>query len=72
MKASLKFREKRRPELRVKIPLSILGFLFQSKIFASESKELTLNLSTFFEFGPSIKIAHCPNYTWNPLFYCQD
>lgn len=67
MKASLKFREEKRPVLRAKIPLSILGFPFQSGIVAGESKELTLSLSTFFESGPSIKIAYRPNDTWNPF-----
>ncbi|XVF56019.1 hypothetical protein PTKIN_Ptkin06aG0083000 [Pterospermum kingtungense] len=67
MKASLKFREEKRPVLRAKIPLSILGLPFQSGIVAGESKELTLNLSTFFESGPSIKIAYRPNDTWNPF-----
>ncbi|XVE96089.1 hypothetical protein REPUB_Repub02eG0191200 [Reevesia pubescens] len=67
MKASLKFREEKRPVLRAKIPLSILGLPFQSGIVAGESKELTLNLSTFFESGPSIKIAYRPNDSWNPF-----
>ncbi|XVE61247.1 hypothetical protein DITRI_Ditri06bG0024400 [Diplodiscus trichospermus] len=67
MKASLKFREEKRPVLRAKIPLSILGLPFQSGVVAGESKELTLNLSTFFESGPSIKIAYRPNDTWNPF-----
>lgn len=67
MKASLKFREDQKPLLRAKVPLSILGLPFQSGIVAGESKELTLNLSTFFESGPSIKIAYRPNDTWNPF-----
>ncbi|KAK8497678.1 hypothetical protein V6N13_025119 [Hibiscus sabdariffa] len=67
MKASLKFREEKRPVLRAKVPLSILGLPFQSGIVAGESKDLTLNLSTFFESGPSLKIAYRPNDTWNPF-----
>ncbi|XP_031266223.1 uncharacterized protein LOC116124639 [Pistacia vera] len=67
MKASLKFREDQKPLLRAKVPLSILGVPFQSGIIAGESKELTLNLSTFFESGPSVKIAYRPNDTWNPF-----
>ncbi|MBA0615308.1 hypothetical protein Godav_015462 [Gossypium davidsonii] len=67
MKASLKFREEKQPMLRAKIPLSILGLPFQSGIVAGEPKELTLNLSTFFESGPSIKIAYRPTDTWNPF-----
>ncbi|XP_022766790.1 uncharacterized protein LOC111311568 [Durio zibethinus] len=67
MKASLKFREEKRPVLRAKIPLNILGLPFQSGIVAGESKELTLNLSTFFESGPSIKFAYRPNDPWNPF-----
>ncbi|CAL9236572.1 unnamed protein product [Arabidopsis halleri] len=67
MKASMKFREDQKPILKAKIPLSILGLPFQSGIVAGESKELSLNLSTFFESGPSLKIAHRPNDTWNPF-----
>ncbi|KHG27542.1 Mucin-19 [Gossypium arboreum] len=67
MKASLKFREEKRPVLRAKIPLSIFGLPFQSGLLAGETKELTLNLSTFFESGPSIKVAYRPNDTWNPF-----
>ncbi|KAE8654859.1 hypothetical protein F3Y22_tig00117038pilonHSYRG00024 [Hibiscus syriacus] len=67
MKASLKFREEKNPVLRAKIPLSILGLPFQSGIVAGDSKELALNLSTFFESGPSIKISYRPNDTWNPF-----
>ncbi|XP_044509807.1 uncharacterized protein LOC123228438 [Mangifera indica] len=67
MKASLKFREDQKPLLRAKVPLSILGLPFQSGIIAGESKELTLNLSTFFESGPSVRIAYRPNDTWNPF-----
>ncbi|XP_068341043.1 uncharacterized protein [Pyrus communis] len=67
MKASVKFREDQKPLLRAKVPLSILGLPFQSGIVAGESKELTLNLGTFFESGPSIKIAYRPNDAWNPF-----
>ncbi|CAK8570998.1 unnamed protein product [Lathyrus sativus] len=68
MKASLKFRdEQKKPLLRAKIPLSILGTPFQSGIIAGESKELTLNLSTFFQSGPSLKLAYRPNDSQNPF-----
>ncbi|GLT82036.1 hypothetical protein SLE2022_004510 [Rubroshorea leprosula] len=67
MKASMKFRDEQKPLLRAKVPLSILGLPFQSGIVAGESKELTLNLATFFESGPSIKLAYRPNDTWNPF-----
>ncbi|XP_058748560.1 uncharacterized protein LOC131621531 [Vicia villosa] len=68
MKASLKFRdEQKKPLLRAKIPLSILGTPFQSGIVAGESKELTLNLSTFFQSGPSLKLAYRPNDSQNPF-----
>ncbi|KAK3227232.1 hypothetical protein Dsin_007094 [Dipteronia sinensis] len=67
MKASLKFREEQKPLFRAKVPLSIVGLPFQSGIVAGDSKELTLNLSTFFESGPSIKISYRPNDTWNPF-----
>ncbi|PON52214.1 hypothetical protein PanWU01x14_210560 [Parasponia andersonii] len=67
MKASVKFRDDQRPLFRAKIPLNILGLPFQSGIVAGESKELTLNLGTFFESGPSVRIAYSPNDTWNPF-----
>lgn len=63
----MKFREEQKPILKAKIPLSILGLPFQSGIVAGESKELSLNLSTFFESGPSLKIAYRPNDNWNPF-----
>ncbi|CAN0879053.1 hypothetical protein LINGRAHAP2_LOCUS12826 [Linum grandiflorum] len=68
MKASLKFRDDQKPPLfRGKIPLSILGFPFQSGIVAGDSKELSLNLSTLFDSGPSLKVAYRPNDSWNPF-----
>ncbi|VVB03082.1 unnamed protein product [Arabis nemorensis] len=67
MKASMKFREEQKPILKAKVPLSIVGLPFQSGIVAGESKELSLNLSTFFDSGPSFKIAYRPNDTWNPF-----
>ncbi|KAL6273101.1 hypothetical protein ACE6H2_023793 [Prunus campanulata] len=67
MKASVKFREDQKPLLRAKVPLSILGLPFQSGIVAGESKELTLNLGTFFESGPSIRVGYRPNDTSNPF-----
>lgn len=68
MKASLKFREEQKPLFRAKVPLSILGLPFQSGIVAGgDFKEFTLNLATFFQSGPSIKVAYRPNDAWNPF-----
>eukprot|EP00262_Sarcandra_glabra_P007511 TRINITY_DN20378_c0_g1_i1.p1 TRINITY_DN20378_c0_g1~~TRINITY_DN20378_c0_g1_i1.p1 ORF type:complete len:379 (-),score=28.50 TRINITY_DN20378_c0_g1_i1:262-1398(-) len=67
MKASLKFREDQKPLVRAKIPLSIIGLPFLSGISAGDSKELCLNLSTFFESGPSLKISYRPNDSWSPF-----
>ncbi|KAI4300699.1 hypothetical protein L6164_034045 [Bauhinia variegata] len=67
MKASLKFRDEQKPLFRAKVPLNILGLPFQSGVVAGESKELTLNLGTFLESGPSIRIAYRPNDSWNPF-----
>nr|AFN53650.1 hypothetical protein [Linum usitatissimum] len=67
MKASLKFREEQKPLFRAKLPLSIMGLSFQSGIVAGEDKELSLNLSTFFESGPSFKVAYRPNDSQNPF-----
>ncbi|KAK9265550.1 hypothetical protein L1049_021613 [Liquidambar formosana] len=69
MKASLKFREDQKPLFRAKVPLSILGLPFQSGVAAGESKELSLQLSTFFDSGPSLKIAYRPNDPWNPFSF---
>ncbi|PSR84544.1 Location of vulva defective 1 like [Actinidia chinensis var. chinensis] len=69
MKASLKFREDQKPLVRAKIPLSILGFPFQSGIVAGESKELALNLATSFASGPSLKLAYRPNDSLNPFTF---
>ncbi|CAN1188873.1 hypothetical protein LINPERPRIM_LOCUS35728 [Linum perenne] len=70
MKASIKFRdEQKSPLFRGKIPLNILGFPFLSGIVAGDSKELSLNLSTFFDSGPSLKVAYWPNDSWNPFSF---
>ncbi|XP_022882920.1 uncharacterized protein LOC111399696 [Olea europaea var. sylvestris] len=69
MKASIKFREEQKPVLRAKIPINILSFPFQSGIVAGESKELSLNLSTFFESGPSFKFSYRPNDSHNPFSF---
>ncbi|KAL3534188.1 hypothetical protein ACH5RR_002649 [Cinchona calisaya] len=72
MKASIKFRDEQKPLFRAKIPLNILSFPFQSGIVAGESKELSLNLTTFFEAGPAFKIAYRPNDSQNPFsFICK-
>ncbi|CAH1418367.1 unnamed protein product [Lactuca virosa] len=65
MKASMKFREEQKPLFRAKAPLKILGFPFQSGMVAGESKELSLNLSTYFESGPSLKVSYRPNDSLN-------
>lgn len=67
MKASLKFRDEEKPLLRAKVPLSVIGLPFKSGIVAGEPGELTLNFATFFESGPSIKLAYRPHDTWNPF-----
>lgn len=67
MKASIKFRDEQKPLIRAKVPLSILGFPFQSGVVAGDTKELSLNLSTFFDSGPSLKLAYRPNDSFNPF-----
>ncbi|OIV94570.1 hypothetical protein TanjilG_25632 [Lupinus angustifolius] len=67
MKASLKFREDQKPLLKAKVPLNILGIPFQSGVVSGHSKELTLNLATFFQSGPSIKFSYRPNDSGNPF-----
>ncbi|KAI3412247.1 uncharacterized protein J3R85_017620 [Psidium guajava] len=67
MKASLKFREDQKPLVRAKVPLNILGLPFQSGIVAGESKELALNLGTFFDSGPALRVSYRPNDSFNPF-----
>lgn len=70
MKASIKFRdEQKKPLIRAKIPLTVLNFPLQSGIVSGESKELTLSLATFFQFGPSFKVAYRPNDSRNPFSF---
>ncbi|KAI3446426.1 hypothetical protein Pfo_003091 [Paulownia fortunei] len=69
MKASIKFRDEQKPLVRAKIPLNILNFPFQSGVSAGESKELSLNLSTFFDSGPSLKFSYRPNDSQNPFSF---
>ncbi|KAL8459832.1 hypothetical protein ACS0TY_030904 [Phlomoides rotata] len=69
MKASIKFRDEQKPLLRAKIPLNIVSFPFQSGVVAGESKELSLNLSTFFDSGPSLKFSYRPNDSLNPFSF---
>ncbi|KAL7134089.1 hypothetical protein ABFS83_11G003800 [Erythranthe nasuta] len=69
MKASIKFRDEQKPLMRAKIPLNILNFPFQSGIAAGDSKELSLNLSTFLDFGPSLKFQYRPNDSQNPFAF---
>ncbi|KAK6117529.1 hypothetical protein DH2020_048749 [Rehmannia glutinosa] len=69
MKASIKFRDEQKPLLRAKIPLNILNLPFQSGVSAGESKELSLNLSTFFDSGPALKFSYRPNDSKNPFSF---
>ncbi|XP_073043090.1 uncharacterized protein [Primulina eburnea] len=69
MKASIKFRDDRKPLLRAKVPINITSFPFQSGVVAGESKELCLNLATFFDSGPSLKFSYRPNDSQNPFTF---
>lgn len=69
MKASIKFRDERKPLLRAKIPINIMSFPFQSGVAAGESNELCLNLATFFDSGPSLKFSYRPNDAQNPFAF---
>lgn len=69
MKASIKFRDEQKPLLRAKIPLNIMSFPFQSGISAGDSKELSLNLATFLDSGPSLKFSYRPNDSRNPFSF---
>ncbi|KAL6539862.1 hypothetical protein OROHE_011633 [Orobanche hederae] len=67
MKSSIKFRDEQRPLLRAKIPLNILNLPFQAGVTAGESKDLSLNLSSFLDSGPSLKFSYRPNDSRNPI-----
>ncbi|KNA11651.1 hypothetical protein SOVF_132850 [Spinacia oleracea] len=67
MKASLRFREEQKPLFKAKIPLNILGLPFQSSLLAGDSKELSLGLGTFFDYGPSFRLSYRPNDSFNPF-----
>lgn len=67
MKASLKLREGQKPLVRAKIPLNILGLPLVSGIYAGDNKELCLHLGSFWDTGPSLKLAYKPNDSWNPF-----
>ena len=67
MKASLKIREERKPLLRGKVPISVLGFPLVAGAAAGEAKDLRLDISTAFESGPSVRISYRPNDSWNPF-----
>ncbi|XP_030453201.1 uncharacterized protein LOC115674829 [Syzygium oleosum] len=67
MKASLKFREDRKPLIRAKVPLSILGLPFQSGVVAGEPRELALHLGTSFGSGPSLRLSYRPNDSASPF-----
>ncbi|KAH6812834.1 hypothetical protein C2S51_021852 [Perilla frutescens var. frutescens] len=69
MKASIKFRDEQKPLLRAKIPLNIMNFPFQSGVSAGDSKELSLNLSTFLDSGPSLKFSYRPNDSRDPFSF---
>lgn len=69
MKASIRFRDEQKPLLRAKIPLNIMSFPFQSGISAGDSKELSLNLATFLDSGPSLKFSYRPNDSRNPFSF---
>ncbi|KAL6534600.1 hypothetical protein OROGR_013275 [Orobanche gracilis] len=67
MKSSIKFRDEQRPLLRAKIPLNILNVPFQAGVTAGESRDLSLNLSTFLDSGPSLRFSYRPNDSRNPF-----
>ncbi|KAL3638334.1 hypothetical protein CASFOL_017705 [Castilleja foliolosa] len=67
MKASIKFRDEQKPLMRAKIPLNVLNLPFQAGVVAGESKELSLNLGTFWDSGPSLKFSYRPNDSKNPF-----
>ncbi|KAF6144978.1 hypothetical protein GIB67_013329 [Kingdonia uniflora] len=66
MKASLRFREDdQTPVVKAKIPLTILGFPFNSSITAGNPNDLSFNLTTNSINGPSLKLTYTP--TTNPF-----
>ncbi|PHU05797.1 hypothetical protein BC332_26619 [Capsicum chinense] len=69
MKASIKFRDEKKPLIRAKIPLTVLNIPFQSGVVTGESNELSLTLGTVFDSGPSLKFGYRPNDSKNPFSF---
>lgn len=62
MKASIKFRDDDRPLLRARVPIRVLGLPLHSGLSAGgDPRELRLDLSTAFSFGPAIRLSYRPN-----------
>ncbi|XP_078443899.1 uncharacterized protein LOC144713243 [Wolffia australiana] len=67
MKASIKFREERKPLIRAKVHVSMLGLPFLAAATAGETKDLRLDVATAFFSGPSFRFSYRPNDSWNPF-----
>lgn len=67
MKASLKFRDEEKPQIRAKIPISVLGLPLLSGASAGEAKDLRLDIATAFVSGPSVRVSYRPNNSWSPF-----
>lgn len=68
MKVSLKLREERRPIVRAKLPLNVLGLpVFTGVTTSGDQDELALHLGTDVRAGPSIRVSYKPNNTVTPF-----
>ncbi|KAL2251352.1 uncharacterized protein LOC105173780 [Sesamum indicum] len=62
MKASLTLREDpKNPIVKAKIPLTIFGVPFSSRVEAGDYKELCISFSTAFRSGPLLRFSYRPN-----------
>lgn len=67
MKVSLKLREERRPIVRAKLPLNVLGLPVFTGVTSGDQEELALHLGTDVRAGPSFRVSYKPNNAFSPF-----
>ncbi|CAM6092133.1 unnamed protein product [Calypogeia fissa] len=67
MKISLKVREERRPIIRAKLPLNVLGLPVFTGVTSGDQEELALHLGTDVQAGPSFRVSYKPNNVISPF-----
>lgn len=67
MKISMKVREERRPIVRAKLPLNVLGLPLFTGVTSGDQEELALHLGTDVSAGPSCRVSYKPNNEFSPF-----